>query len=184
MTRPSTPATWDSNNTNTALIAAGHVTDGFIASEVVSSTELNTVLRNIGLWIAYVDPGATYTLPVQFMPPQNATDLNDLTIATPWAVQVMVPVGRTIKAFRARIKDSATGPTQIRIDLKKSADGVAATNIGGGFSSSGAGTVQTIGISGLSETVAALTTYYITFAYTAGAAPYHIYAVEVDLALA
>jgi hypothetical protein len=55
MTKPVTPATWDSNGTNLSAPTAGHMTDGYAVNEVPTSTELNGQLQRIGLWTEFID---------------------------------------------------------------------------------------------------------------------------------
>lgn len=56
-TKPSAPATWDSNSTNLIAPTSGHKTDGYAIDEVPSSTEINGQLKLIGDWTKYIDDG-------------------------------------------------------------------------------------------------------------------------------
>lgn len=87
--------------------------------------------------------------------------------------------GDRIVAVRARIQDSVTGPTKMTIVLQSVVEGVAST-VATSAQSSGAGTKQTIAITGLTSTIASGTNYQLKFLRSTGAANVATYWIEVD----
>lgn len=91
-----------------------------------------------------------------------------------------VPVGARITAVRVRVKDSATGPTKMNVQLFPSTDGVAGASIATSITSAGTGAAQTLPLTGLTTTVVALTTYSIYVNTTTGAANTTVVGIDVD----
>ncbi len=56
MTRPTADVTWDSNGTNTlgGGTTSGHKNNGYAVDEVPTSTEQNTWMQAVALWILYL----------------------------------------------------------------------------------------------------------------------------------
>jgi hypothetical protein len=134
----------------------------------------------------FVTDHGTKTLQIPFAPPTastgNTNALNDYGL-TGANASLLIPIplsqGNKILAVRARIKDSATGPTKIRITLRSETDGVASI-IGTPIISAGSGALQTIAQTGITTVIAALSTYTIALDLQTGTTLSHIYAVEVD----
>lgn len=87
--------------------------------------------------------------------------------------------GCRVTAIRARIKDNATGPTTIRLNFVSVTTAGAQTNIANA-TSSGAGTDQTLSLTGLTTVIAAGTGYAINIATVAGAAQGTVRWIEID----
>lgn len=91
-------------------------------------------------------------------------------------------VGQRITAIRVFIRDNVTGPTKLQATFN-SVDAVTGTlsaAIATSALSSGAGTNQTLSMTGLTTTVAASTGYYVLVQTTTGTASDFIFGVEVD----
>lgn len=95
-------------------------------------------------------------------------------------IPIELPNGSRITAVRARIKDSVTGPTTIRIALKSTVDHAASVTIATGTTSSGAGTAQTLTATGLTTTMVSGTNYFIGFDFISGATGCQSFWGEVD----
>lgn len=93
----------------------------------------------------------------------------------PW-----LPNGARILGGKARIKDNATGPTTMNFQILPSVDGAEQAALGTSSTSDGSGNTQTLPISGLTTTVAALTSYYARINTMSGSALQTIYAIEID----
>lgn len=88
-------------------------------------------------------------------------------------------VGKRVLAIRAYVKDSATGPTLIRLNFGSVTSAGVQTNIGN-VTSTGAGTDQTLSLGSLTTTIAAGTGYSINIATTSGTAQGTVRWVEID----
>ena len=97
-----------------------------------------------------------------------------------WTVTIPLRAGDRIKEIRARVKDSATGPTLLRMNFTRSIDGSVDAVIAN-VTTSGAGTVQTLQLAGLSEVVVSGKAYSIEFEPPANnGGNLQIYSIEVD----
>lgn len=97
-----------------------------------------------------------------------------------WAVPINLPDGKRITAMRARVKDSATGPTKLQFTAAKGVDDTVSDIGGGSVLSAGSGAWQTLSRTGLSVTVTSGETYYGSFVTTTGTSLTRIAWVEVD----
>lgn len=87
--------------------------------------------------------------------------------------------GKRITAIRAFVKDSATGPTTLHFDFVGGTAGSGAL-IGSSPTTTGAGTLQTIQLTGLTTVIAAGNNYAVQVSTVAGSAVGIIYGAEVD----
>jgi hypothetical protein len=86
-------------------------------------------------------------------------------------VPIVLPVGKRITAIRVKIRDNVTGPTVSSARLFRGNDAGGSTGIGGGPTlSSGAGTVQTLTLSGLPIFVTTAGALWIHITVNVGAA--------------
>lgn len=64
MTKPTDLPTWDSNETNTVTVVAGHTTDGYADDEIPTAAETNKWMNIVGRWVTWLDSlfdvGGTY----------------------------------------------------------------------------------------------------------------------------
>jgi hypothetical protein len=90
-------------------------------------------------------------------------------------------VGDRITAIRARVRDSATGPTRLTVTLSHGTDGATSAADGTSAQSSGSGAVQTLGASGLSVIVVSTIIYIVSVAITTGSASCSIFQCEIDI---
>lgn len=106
-----------------------------------------------------------------------------ITTAAQWFGQIPeLVVGQTIVAVRARVKDSATGPTKLQAVLTPSVDGVVGSPLATSPVSSGSGTAQYItAAQGGGTPVVAGTQYIASVNITTGATNCTLYEVEVDV---
>jgi hypothetical protein len=98
-----------------------------------------------------------------------------------WSVPLTIAAGDRIVAIRARLQDSATGPTKLTLITTKSVDTTETGFGGAGTLSAGTGAWQTLSRSALNETVAAGTSYYATLLLSTGTAACHLQWIEVDI---
>src|SRR5690349_1601161 len=56
-TKPTEPADFDTNGTNTIAVTSGHKTDGWANNEIPTSGEFNTWMRNVGDHTRYLWEG-------------------------------------------------------------------------------------------------------------------------------
>ena len=89
-----------------------------------------------------------------------------------------VPIGATITAVSARIQDSTTGPTTLRIAMAEQADDTFPSVDVSPLFSAGTGKFQTLTMP-VSRTVVALHTFAVGVFVAAGAAPCRISSIEV-----
>lgn len=110
-------------------------------------------------------------------------DLTTIAGASPQSAVFTIdglPVGSRITAIDVRIQDSATGPTKVNWQLVASTDGTYAAAIATSATSAGSGAVQTLSVTGLTTTTAALKTYTVIVSSTTGAANTFVYAIDVS----
>jgi hypothetical protein len=90
-------------------------------------------------------------------------------------------VGKRIVALRARVQDSATGPTKVQMQLMSSTDGAQnLTSVATSAQSTGSGLEQTIPMTALAVDVAASTAYYVVVSTPTGTANCSVFRLEVD----
>lgn len=100
-----------------------------------------------------------------------------------WTAQIPgLSVGERILAVRARVKDSATGPTKLTISLQQAADGVLGAVVTSG-QSTGSGLAQPLSVSAAVD-VASGIIHLVYVAIVTGSASCSIYQVEVDVGVA
>lgn len=92
---------------------------------------------------------------------------------------ICLPVGVTILACRADIRDSATGPTKLQVQVVKALNGTT-TSLGTSPASAGTGAQQTIALVGLAEVVASGWGYHAFVNFNTGSASSFINQIEVD----
>lgn len=90
-----------------------------------------------------------------------------------------LPEGSRILGGRARIQDSATGPTKVTFAIARRQDGAGA-NIGITGASAGTGAVQTLTLSALNYTIPTNEYYFCIVQYNTGTANCQVYGFEVD----
>jgi hypothetical protein len=98
-----------------------------------------------------------------------------------WTVPIPVVQGDRIVAVRARMQDSATGPTKLSLITTKSVDTTETGFGGSAVLSAGTGAWQTLTKSAVNETVVAGTSYYATLLLNTGTAACHLQWIEVDI---
>lgn len=91
-----------------------------------------------------------------------------------------VPVGAKLTGARVRVRDSATGPTQLNAAIFPSTDGNQGPSIATSATSNGSGLPQTLSLSGLATTITPLTTYSIYVSMTTGSALVSVVGIDVD----
>lgn len=131
---------------------------------------------------------ATRTLvigPAAFCPVSNAASFalsaGQFAQSPPTAfADVSLPVGKTIAAIRAFVRDSASGPTKLRVDFSSTDSSGNNTVIASSSISAGTGAAQTLSIVGLSTTIASTRHYTVTVATSTGTGACAIYGLEVD----
>lgn len=96
------------------------------------------------------------------------------------SAQIPLPVGARILAVRVRIQDSATGPTKAAIKLMSSVDSGAAVTIATSAQSAGSGAYQTLVLSGLTQVLASLTSYWVAIGTATGTNTITLNNLEVD----
>lgn len=128
----------------------------------------------------------TRTLRIPVHPPQGTGA--GVTVVygggTNWELGFQIDAGWTITAIRARIKDSATGPTTTRFRLLSQVDGGGFTTLATSNTSAGSGAAQTIQATGLAVVIAAsgaMLQYELLFDNPAGAANCNLFAIEMDV---
>lgn len=94
-------------------------------------------------------------------------------------VPISLNNGEKITAVRARIKDSAVGPTKLTVSLKSVADGVV-SNVATSAQSAGSGANQTLAASGLASVIASGTNYQVVINKATGTDTVTAFWVEVD----
>jgi hypothetical protein len=100
-----------------------------------------------------------------------------------WMGQVSgLIVGTRIVAVRARVTDSASGPTKLQLVMNV-ANGGAGPGTGGGPTgpSAGTGALQTLSLSGLSIVVASGFVYFPSVSIVSGSAACLVWQVEIDI---
>ncbi len=96
-----------------------------------------------------------------------------------WQVPLVIPDGRRLTGVRARVKDSATGPTKVTLITTKSVDTVETGFGGAGSQSNGTAAWQTLSRS-MTETITAGTSYYATVFTSSGTSTSHFAWIEYD----
>jgi hypothetical protein len=194
-TKPVTEPQWDTNLTNVSPVTAGHKTDGFSNGEVPTAGELNTHFNFLYVWIhwlaAQLDDVVTLKQSIVDSYTGDAVALQaQLSAGSSRTITLQeLRVGDKINAVRVRLRDNAgTSPhSQAQLKLYSMIDGVVTdggappTPLATSAKSTGAGTKQTIAVTGLSITVASLTDYVVTITETDGAGAIDLYTCEVDI---
>jgi len=101
-------------------------------------------------------------------------------LLTGYACGILLASGKRILAVRLFIQDSATGPTTYSFSVASVTSVGTATTIATSAASSGAGTNQTLQVTGLTTTVVAGTNYSIFITNIAGNGSSKLYGAEVD----
>lgn len=92
-----------------------------------------------------------------------------------------LPIGARLLAVRAGVKDHATGPDRVTMQVWKSDDAQGVTALGSLQTTSGvAGTNQVLTVTGLTLGVAAANSYFIRFGHTAAAQIVYVNYIEAD----
>jgi hypothetical protein len=101
---------------------------------------------------------------------------------SPLWIPISMPVGRTIRAIRARVNDGGNG-TRAEVDLLSSSDSRGLVLVASSLRSTGGGADETIEASGLSIQTAMHTQYYLEVLNAAGplAATTLVFRAELDV---
>lgn len=93
---------------------------------------------------------------------------------------IVLPVNKRILAIRMFIQDSATGPTTYNFTFDSLTSAGVHTTIGTSNTSTGAGTDQTLTLTGLTTTITAGSSYSVSVVNVAGSGTSKLYSAEVD----
>lgn len=94
---------------------------------------------------------------------------------------INLPFGARISAVRAIVKDNATGPDRVTMQVYRDNDDGTATSIGSLHTTSGAaGTAQTLAETGLALVYAAANSWFVRFGHAGTAQVTYVLSVEVD----
>lgn len=147
-----------------------------LAVSVTLASNQNITLQGTGLL-----KHGTRTLQIPVLAPGAAAS-SDFSLTTGNVFQAIIPLanGQRITAVRAHIRDSATGPTKVVVQLASANVGAAFSTISTSAASAGNGNVQTITVSGLTTTVTTGIVYAAQVAFNTGTATCHVYGIEVD----
>lgn len=190
---PAGAAGWNATATKVQP-TAGQIAEGWEPSQRPPAQYVNWLLNLICQWILYLVGynTATKTLVISgcTMLPfgagtvsytyndgvSNVTDVLDVVAG------LSLPLGATITAVRARVKDNAAGPTTLELFMTD-ADGAGGVTPTATAVSAGDGTSQTLSVPALTTVVTAGHAYAIVVGTTAGMATCNCYSVEVDYTL-
>jgi len=150
----------------------------------IKSADLNAL-------IAGKHTARTLVIPGYNMFPVSATTQADRSaagISQPggslpgWGVGLNLRIGSRILAVRALVRDSATGPTLLKVQLKKHvASTDAVSTIVSSANSTGSGALQTLNTGAVSETILSGVTYSVEVNPGAGGvATVRVHVIEVD----
>lgn len=134
MPRPTDPATWDSNDTNTVAVTGSHQSDGWAVDEVPTSSEMNEWQKLVGEWIAAL----TAELDIlesrsadrsisghEFVatggsPTKDANGVWTMTSGDEITAPFELTVGATITAFKVFLQQNASDVfAKLTVKLKK-----------------------------------------------------------------
>jgi hypothetical protein len=149
---------------------------------VPASTELVSMDASGNIAVAGQHGTRTLIIPVT-APTAPGVAISEKTLATPgmgFTVGIPLLVGDRITAVRAVLKDSATGPTPLRVRLFSAVAGSSFSVVATSSNSAGSGATQTITLSGLTTTIASGSVYYAAVDAPSGSASCSVYSVEVD----
>jgi hypothetical protein len=108
----------------------------------------------------------------------------DVAITGSWIVGIPgLFVGESITAVRVALRDSATGPTKLQVELlTASAGNVLGLAVPASAASAGTGAFQVLPLVVGAVLVVSGSVYYVGVIFNTGAAACHLYDVEVDAA--
>lgn len=142
-----------------------------------------TVTRNLTVFGNITEHGKrTINLPIRFEHSTTASSGTTLSgSGDKLLVGIPLNLGDRILGARARIQDSATGPTKLQMELETFTVFTGLSNtIATSAASSGTGSVQTITLSGLTTTIVTQTSYFIMIRFNTGTSNSIIGNIEVD----
>jgi len=154
--KPSVSYEWDTNATSTVATTNGHKDDGYVSNEIPASTEINYLWNAYYQWFTWLEDSIDEVEDIKYLnlTPAAGTPTESTQVYTQtaggvsgtdlkWRVSLPLKSGGRVVEVRCRVKDSSTGPQQIRAVFRSTQDGLEVDSFDS-VTSNGSGNAQTL----------------------------------------